>query len=301
MKHSTNLPPLDGLQAVLAVQRAGSFSAAAAELAITHGAVSRRIGVVERWAGVPLFERHGRGARLTIEGQRFVGLIEQALEVIASAAAGRHDRRGLEVVCVSVIPSFARLWLLPNIAALEGSPPDFRLDCDIDHRFAHLTRVDVAIRYGSGRWREAIATPLFEESLIPVAVPALARLLGDEPSAKDLLRHPLIHDTYPDAWRLWMERHRQSYRLRPQDRRFPDYDLVLHAAAAGRGVALLRRPYGNAFVENGSLVPLGRTAIANPSRFYALAQLGAMRRPVQILIERLVFLSAPGNRSRRRP
>ncbi|MBP0500806.1 hypothetical protein J8J32_22275, partial [Mycobacterium tuberculosis] len=80
--------------------------------------------------------------------------------------------------------------------------------------------------------------------LLPVASPELALVLGDEPEPGDILRHPLIHDAYPDAWRIWLAERGHRYRPRPQDRRYPDYDLGLHAAAAGSGVALLRAPYG---------------------------------------------------------
>ena len=132
---------------------------------------------------------------------------------------------------------------------------------------------------------------MFAETLVPVAAPALARDLGGTASAADILRHPLIHDTHPDAWRLWLRQHGQAYRQRAQDRRFPDYDLVLHAAAAGRGVALLRRPYGDAFLADGRLAPLSAAGIANPARFHALTLPGAMREPVRRLVERLVALA----------
>lgn len=298
MDHSTSLPSLDALQAVLAANRTGSFSGAASELGITHGAVSRRIGSVERWAGAPLFERHGRGVRVTIEGQRFAGLIEQALEMIGSGASQWRGDRDVEIVRVSVVPSFARLWLIPNLAALEGSPQDLRIDCEVDHRFAPLTQIDVAIRYGRGSWREGAAIPLFAETLIPVASPKLADSLGASPSVGEILRHPLIHDSYPEVWRIWLSEQGHNYRSRPQDRRFPDYDLVLQAATAGGGVALLREPYGNVFVENGSLVRLSSRTVLNPLRFYAITQVGPKRGLVQLLMHRLEALSNPKASSR---
>jgi len=291
MDHSSPLPPLDGLQAVLAAWRSGSFSAAAAELGITHGAVSRRIAGVESWAGASLFERHGRGVRLTVEGQRLVVVVEQGLDLIAGGASAWRTRRQPDMVRVGVVASFARLWLLPNLEAIEGSPPDLRIDCEIDHRYSPAGQVDVAIRYGLGGWRDWAETPLFAETLVPVAAPAIARDLGPAAAAADMLRHPLIHDSHPEPWRLWLRSQGVPYRLRTQDRRFPAFDLVMHAAAAGRGVALLRRPYGDAFLANGSLVPVSEAAIANPSRFHALTQPGAMREPVRRLLDRLVALA----------
>ncbi len=66
--------------------RHGSFLAAAEISGLTHGAISRRIAAVENWLGVKLFERHARGVRPTLDGQRFVSRIEQAFGIIDSAA-----------------------------------------------------------------------------------------------------------------------------------------------------------------------------------------------------------------------
>ncbi len=168
-------------------------------------------------------------------------LIEQALDTISSGAAEWRDSPRPETIRVSVLPSFARLCLLPNLAVLEGSPPDLRIDIDLDHRFTPLDEIDVAIRYGRGPWKDGSATGLFEEKLVPVASAAISGELGDRFSVDDLLRFPLIHDTYPDAWRLWLVQHGNRYGPRPRDRRFPDYDLGLHAAAVGSGASPMAR------------------------------------------------------------
>lgn len=291
MDHSSSLPSLESLQAVLAAYRSGSFSGAANELNITHGAVSRRVKAVERWAGAALFQRHGRGVRLTIEGQRLVRLTEQALEIIAGGASAKRVKREVEIVRVSVVPSFARLWLIPNLHHLEGEPPDLRLECEVTHRFSSLTEIDVAIRYGRGMWREGVAMPLFAETLIPVASPQLARFLGVSPAPDTLLQYPLIHDTHPDFWHIWLNDHGHNYRLRPQDRSFSDYDLALQAAAQGHGLAMMRHPYGSLFLENGSLVKLSDHVVLNPMQFYAVTRTGPRRKSVHRLIERLSAIS----------
>lgn len=291
MDHSLPLPSFDALQAVLSANRTGSFSSAAEELDITHGAVSRRVASVESWAGTPLFERHGRGVRLTIEGQRLVRLFEQAFELIGSGAADWRENRQPETVRISVLPSFARLWLLPNLLALEGT--DLRIELELDRRFAALNEVDIAIRYGRGDWSDGVATPLFDEILLPVALPQIAGALGENPQAAAILRYPLIHDAYPDSWRIWLGEKGLRYRPRTQDRRFPDYDLCLHAAAAGGGIMLLRKPYGEVFVQDGRLVQLSGEPLNSPLRFYAMTERGPKRHAVQLFIERLLALSAP--------
>lgn len=83
MVHSSPaLPPLDTLEAFAAAVRTGSFSAAASELGLTHGAVSRQVSRLERSMGVRLFDREARGVTLTAEGTRFHSRAEEALALL---------------------------------------------------------------------------------------------------------------------------------------------------------------------------------------------------------------------------
>jgi DNA-binding transcriptional LysR family regulator len=85
MVHSSpTLPPLDTLETFARAARLGSFSAAAEEAGITHGAVSRQVSRLERWMGVKLFERAARGVTLTPEGMRFFARTDEALALLGN-------------------------------------------------------------------------------------------------------------------------------------------------------------------------------------------------------------------------
>src|SRR5690349_17693009 len=117
MTHSLDsLPPLDGLSALIAAADTGSFTAAAEALNITHGSVSRRIAALEAWLGTILFERHGRGVRLTPAGQRFATDARRTLGILSRSADQWRPRRGRPTVRLTAVPSFARLWLIPRLA-----------------------------------------------------------------------------------------------------------------------------------------------------------------------------------------
>jgi DNA-binding transcriptional LysR family regulator len=293
------LPPLDGLLAVVAAARSGSFTDAAEELGLSHGAVSRRVQVVEAWLGTALFERHARGARLTPAGQRFVRSVEQALGTIARAAEQWRPHRGVHTLRISVVPSFARLWLLPRLAALQGSPPDLFLDVTTEHHVVDLRdgEVDVAVRYGAGTWPDLQATLLFREQLVPVAAPALAATLGRNVAPKSILQQPLLHDSDASQWRSWFADAGITYRPRVLDRRFEDYDLVLEAAAAGVAVALLRLPLAAAWLDTGRLRRISTRTLDNPSAHYIVHRRGDLRPQVQQLVARLLAQAAGPSRA----
>jgi DNA-binding transcriptional LysR family regulator len=270
MHSSDSLPPLDGIAAVIAAHRTGSFSAAAEMLGITHGAVSRRVHAVEHWLATPLFVRHGRGVQATPAGLRFVATAEQALAMLRDSADRWRRERDAPVVRLSVVPSFARLWLMPKMRFLQGEPQDVRVDVHLEHRTVDLAsdEVDLAVRYTAGRSKTLVAHRLFGERLSPVAAPELARKLGSHAKAQRIAQLPLLHDSDTRQWRQWLAS--QNVRRRPQadDRRFEDYDLVLSACDAGLGVALLRSPLADAHVTSGRLVRVSNHSIVNERGHY---------------------------------
>ena len=282
-----SLPPLDGLTTLLAAADEGSFSAAAARLGLTHGSVSRRIAALEAWLGAPLFERHGRGVRLTPAGQRFTAEVRRSLAGLAQSAEKWRPWRGRQTVRLSVVPSFARLWLLPRLTLLEQD--DLHVELALEHRPTDLDarESDIAVRYGRGAWDGLDVQALLPETLFPVASPALARELGPAPDVADLLRRPLLHDSDISQWRNLLARHRTAYRPRWQDRRFEDYDTVLAAAEAGLGLALLRVPLAAGRLDSGRLVRVGRDEAEGPSRHFVCVRAGETREAVLTLRERL--------------
>ncbi|MCC5474606.1 LysR family transcriptional regulator [Streptomyces barringtoniae] len=89
---------LETVRTFVAVAEAGQFQEAAAELAVTQQAVSKRIAGLERNLGVRLFTRSARGAELTIDGQAFLPHARELLRVAERAVASvRTGRRPLRV------------------------------------------------------------------------------------------------------------------------------------------------------------------------------------------------------------
>lgn len=284
-----NLPPLEGLTALLAAADEGSFSGAAARLGLTHGSVSRRISSLEGWLGASLFDRHGRGVRLTPAGQRFSAEVRKSLAGLAVSTDQWRPWRGRQTVRLSVVPAFARLWLFPRLSQVEAA--DLHVELSLEHRPTDLDsrETDMAIRYGKGGWEGIDAWPLMSETIQIGASPDLQRSLGVRPTVNDLLRLPLLHDSDTSQWRALLKGRGVQYRPRWQDRRFEDYDSVLAAAGAGLGLVLLRLPLACEGLADGRLVRVGDDEVENPARHFVCLRKGETRQAILTFRDRLLL------------
>lgn len=288
MDHSS-LPPLDTLRAFEAAARGGSFSAAAAQLNLTHGAISRQIAKLEHWLGLKVFERQARGVALTPEGQRLYLRTSEAFTLIADTSERWTEQRGSAVVRLSSLPSVCGLWLMPRLKKFESGQPSLRITLSVEHRHVDLADegIDLAIRCGRGAIPDRVSLQLFEEYCFPIAAPELAKEIAPHGDAARILEQPLIHDSDAAGWRAWFTAQGLDYRPRAHDRRFEDYNLVLDAAMSGLGLALARPPLAETFLKQGKLVALDKRTVLNPSSYWLDRPPGAMRDAARSLARRI--------------
>jgi LysR family glycine cleavage system transcriptional activator len=110
------LPPLNALKAFEAAARLSSFSRAAAELNVTHAAISRHVRALEAEFRTPLFERTGRGVELTEAGRSLAQELTRGFDLIAAASSRfAHPSRRRRRLIVTSDVSFAALWLAPRL------------------------------------------------------------------------------------------------------------------------------------------------------------------------------------------
>jgi DNA-binding transcriptional LysR family regulator len=293
MVHSSQtLPPLDTLETFARAARLGSFSAAAEEGGVTHGAVSRQVARLERWMGLRLFLREARGVTLTPEGIRFLARTEDALGILANMDERWLPRRNRTAVRLSVTPSVASLWLFPRLSRLETE--DIHLELVLEHRLADFSEgIDLAIRCGKGPWAGVRSLSLWQEELYPIAAPMLAERLGPHPDAKSLLDYPILHDSNIEAWRRWLAAEGLDYVPRGHDRRFEDYNLVVDACSHGLGIALARPPLADAALASGRIVRVSERTIEHHVAFHLIRSNDALRGAAAQFAHR--FLSEAGH------
>jgi LysR family glycine cleavage system transcriptional activator len=261
------LPPLSTLRPFEAAARLESFTRAAEELHLTHGAVSHQVRALEEHLGVPLFARHGKRVALTAAGRSFAERVRAALEEISQAADALRARRD-DRLTVSVLPSFASRWLMPRLIRFMDAHPELEVNVIATTALANFRddEVDVAIRFGKGPWPPYACERFMEDEYFPVASRALLR--GKRPrSPGDLLGMRIIREDR-DLWSEWFEAAGVALGQAPGGPRFNDSTYALQAAARGEGIALARRSIIGEDLERGTLVRLFEISLPAPTSYW---------------------------------
>lgn len=261
------LPPFFALRALEAAARHRSYSRAAEELAVTHGAVSQQIRKLEAELGARLFTRQGNAmiptpeaAQLAAEVTRGVGVLQNAVAQFA-AAAERDPLR------ISLDPQFATRWLAPRLPKLLADPAGANISLWPEDRRADFVTdgMDMGVRYGAGQWEGVEAAHLLTETMFPVGSPAL---LAAHPIRRpeDLLTAPLVHQRQR-PWSLWFK----AVGLEAPPLEGPVFDdsvLQVEGAATGVGYALARSGLIETDLASGRLVRPLAADVVNELGFF---------------------------------
>jgi LysR family glycine cleavage system transcriptional activator len=260
---------LNALRAFEAAARHLSYVAAADELNVTPAAVGQLVRGLEETLGVELFLRSQAGPsrlRLTEAARAALPDLQAGFDQLSTAVERMRAGRSRIAVTVTVPPAFADKWLLPRVERFRTHHPDYDLRIDTSGRLVDFNaeRIDVGIRYGSGRWPGLEATFLLRDAFFPVCSPAL--LEGEHPikGIDDLKHHALIHDmsmsfesTFP-TWRTWLRGAGLSDVDCERGLQINDSAAVIQAAIAGNGVALGRTTLVTKDLAEGRLIrPFG--------------------------------------------
>jgi LysR family transcriptional regulator, glycine cleavage system transcriptional activator len=275
------LPPLSTLRSFEAAARLLSFSKAADELFVTHGAVSRAIRHLEDHLGVPLFHRTTRAVHLTQAGISFAASVRDALDRLAAATALIADQKSLGVLSVSTLDSFAAKWLLPRLFRFRQKHPDIEVRLATSSKLADFVSdgIDVAIRYGRGRSPGLAAELLMMEELAPMSSPEL--LKGPHPltSPEDLKYHTLIHDDFQIDWSMWLISAGVEGVDAYRGPRFQSSVLAVQAAVQGDGVVLGRSALVADDLRAGRLVKPFTLSLPSDLAYYVVYPIQTAERP----------------------
>ena len=260
------LPPLSSLRPFEAAARLESFSRAADELHLTHGAISRQVRALEDHVGTQLFSRHGKRVALTPQGRAFAERVRAALNEITLAAEAVGPRHRDNRLTVSVLPSFASRWLMPRLIRFMEKHPDIEVSVVATVALANFTtdEVDIGIRFGKGPYPPLVSEPFLEDQWFAVASPKLK--IPKNPA--DLLRMRIIREDR-DYWDEWFVA--AGVKLDKPIAGGPvfnDATYSIQAATRGEGIALARNSIIGEDLERGTLKRLFNVSVKTNERYW---------------------------------
>jgi LysR family glycine cleavage system transcriptional activator len=277
----SHLPSLQTLRAFAAAGRHRSYSKAAEELGLTHGAVSHRIRELEQRVGVTLFRREGNTMVLTPEGQKLEAQVRQGLSLLEQAfdAAPAQSKKDSRHFVITSVPSLASTWLFTRLGQYRAENPDVDVELRVTEALNDYKKegIDVGVRLGMGGWPGLHAHKLFDEALAPVCTPEYRDRLNLR-SPEDLKRATLLRNPWT-PWARWFRAIGLDWPEPTTGPKFDDAPLLLRSALAGEGVALGRHWLAIDEVRAGRLVAPFEMAVRDDFSYWMVWPTGRALNP----------------------
>ena len=256
------LPPLKSLQAFESAGRLLSFSAAAAELNVTPGAISQQIRQLEQSLDLRLFRRLNRAIELTDAGRLILPAVSRGFDQFNDALAQLQQYRGGGPLTITAPASLVSNWLIPRLGRFKNANPDVDVRIDTSNRLVDFARedIDVGIRFGDGEYPDLDSIYLFSYELIPVCAPQLMQTGAGLRDISDLSRHTLLHSDYRDLdaafpnWTMWLKVVGAEDIDADRGIYFSQADQLFQAVVDGQGVGLLANVMAEPEIAAGRLV-----------------------------------------------
>jgi LysR family glycine cleavage system transcriptional activator len=240
-------PGLRSLRAFDAAARHLNFTKAASEINVTPAAISHQIKELEEQIGAELFARTSRTMRLTRAGEILYTAAHDSLETLSQALFRVRRLENRKQLKVSSPPSLAAKWLVPRLDEFLATQPGADVRLDVSHAVVDFDRedIDVAIRFGEGKYPGLQAELLFQDFVFPVCNPSIITKEKPLRTPRDLLKHTLIHldweaqagISWPN-WTMWMKAAGVPEFDDKAGLHFRQTSFAVQAAIDGMGVAL---------------------------------------------------------------
>ncbi len=281
---------LTQLNTLLAVIRAGSVTGAADELVVTQPSVSSALAALARELDCDLFERSGRGIRLTESGAAFspyaadvIGLLAQGRQAALEAAS--MVARKLQIIAATTA---AESFVPPLMRAFSEEHPDIKLTLAVGNQQEVLDRVikhsvDVAIAGKPHSDDRLVAEPLMDNEIACITAPDDPAIGQGPMESAELAGRPWLLRELGSGTRRLNEQFLADRGLEPATLTLGSNGAIKQAARAGLGVSLLSRVAIDPELASGWL---GELALNDgpPSRpwFVLRSAVGPVRAPVEL-------------------
>ena len=283
-----DLPSLNALRAFEAAARHQSLTRAAAELFVTHAAISRHVRLLEQWLEVELFTRHPQGVTLTDAGERYLKRLTPIFDDLVAATRELRADDAVSMLTLSVEVPFATRWLIPRLGQIRAVCPNVELTINPSDELINFRddETQFGIRFGSGNWPDVTAVRLINVEIFPVCAPGLIEGRALENDLSALQNFTLIHEAKKRYWQRWLE----LVGVDEVDTRkgpvLSNIHFALQAAEAGEGFALGDNVLTRDALAAGTLVrPFAKTVAIRRGYFLVRPRRGPLVEGAQPFID----------------
>lgn len=274
-----DMPPLAALRAFCAFSQSGNVVRAGDTLNVSHAAISQQLKALERFLGVALVDRRGRALELTTEGKHLARAVELGFGSMAGAIAELTDLSADRPLQISTTPMFASNWLMPRLGGFQtqASGIDLMINPSVALTDPEPGGIDVAIRFGNGKWPGLNAELLVATDIVVSAAPSLVGNREFDAPA-ELLDYPWLQEIGTNEAQDWLQAHGVTQSRVRNMIQLPG-NLVLDGARSGRGIFITPKSLVEDEVSSGRLRVLFRDA--GESGYFIVTGAGVLRPPAQ--------------------
>ncbi len=238
------IPPLNALKAFEVSARHLSFTNAATELNVTQSAISRQVKKLEEFLEIQLFERHNRALILTDLGRAYLPGLQHGFDMM--------DQATRRIVAIDSAPrlnirtslsSITLRWLMPRLLAFQKNRPNLEVQIvtalDIEPIDFAGDEIDVAFTRQKFTHDDLVSEEIIDEEMVVICSPEVQASTPLREKS-DVANHRRIHSTQRlDLWNDWLIQHGVHSVDPGGDWRLGHFSLVIEAAMAGIGIALV--------------------------------------------------------------
>ncbi|MDW9893175.1 LysR family transcriptional regulator [Sinorhizobium meliloti] len=236
------LPSTTALQVLIAVAERGSTSAAAESTSLSQSAVSKQLLTLEDLIGSPVFARTPRGMIPTEVGSIYIEQARTALKAMEDAALRVARLPGPRVLRLQVPPIFGDRWLLPRFLRFTEQHPEIEVQFTTFVSPTQSQTPDAIFRFLSEPLPEEETNYLFGREVLVVSAPSYWEKNGTPETVEDLAGGIMLeHPQTPLQWNYFARGHGKDNLAVRHTTRFGYYTMVIRAALAGQGMALIPR------------------------------------------------------------
>ncbi|MCX8278706.1 LysR substrate-binding domain-containing protein [Phyllobacterium sp. 0TCS1.6C] len=285
MVSNRTYPSTRALQVIVMIAEQGSTTASAKALNMTQSAVSKQLLALEDMAGAALFRRTPYGLSPTEAGRIYISEARTALGALENAtlriaALGSSPN----AIKLHILPIMGDRWVIPRFASFAEAHPEIEVELSTFANSDLINQADAAFRFGEGDWEGQVQHYLFGRQVALVGAPGFIARLGGIVRPADIANFPLLdHRHTPLRWSEFAEAHALSSFEPGRITHFGYYALVIRAAIAGQGLALVPRGLIADEIAAGKLVNPGNFGFVSKHAYWLTYPQERPQRPAMLL------------------